>query len=365
MPMTPLAFIDQYLARYQSHNPALWNYEDGCVLTGCRQLYQATGEEKYLRFVLDYLDARVAADGTIPTFDTGNYNIDAINCGKALFLAWDATGEEKYRKALDFHARRLAGHPRCVCGSFWHKEIYPWQVWLDGLYMAQPFAMEYETRFGGRAEYGDILRQFRNARTYLYDPAKGLSYHGWDESRQQPWSNPDTGCSPNFWSRAMGWYLMALIDAVEACDPAIYEVYRALCDQFREAVRGILPYQDAATGMIYQVIDRPDVPGNYLEASGSAMLACAILKGVRLKVLLADKYLPHGLLPYETLTRDYLRTDAAGQCHLEGICSVAGLGPGNKRDGSVAYYLSEKVVADDPKGVGAYMMATAQKIMLP
>ena len=118
MPMTPLAFIDQYLARYQSHNPALWNYEDGCVLTGCRQLYQATGEEKYLRFVLDYLDARVAADGTIPTFDTGNYNIDAINCGKALFLAWDATGEEKYRKALDFHARRLAGHPRCVCGSF-------------------------------------------------------------------------------------------------------------------------------------------------------------------------------------------------------------------------------------------------------
>jgi len=163
----------------------------------------------------------------------------------------------------------------------------------------------------------------------------------------------------------MGWYLMALIDAVEACDPAIYEVYRALCDQFREAVRGILPYQDAATGMIYQVIDRPDVPGNYLEVSGSAMLACAILKGVRLKVLLADKYLPHGLLPYETLTRDYLRTDAAGQCHLEGICSVAGLGPGNKRDGSVAYYLSEKVVADDPKGVGAYMMATAQKIMLP
>ena len=241
MPMTPLAFIDQYLARYQSHNPALWNYEDGCVLTGCRQLYQATGEEKYLRFVLDYLDARVAADGTIPTFDTGNYNIDAINCGKALFLAWDATGEEKYRKALDFHARRLAGHPRCVCGSFWHKEIYPWQVWLDGLYMAQPFAMEYETRFGGRAGYGDILRQFRNARTYLYDPAKGLSYHGWDESRQQPWSNPGTGCSPNFWSRAMGWYLMALIDAVEACDPAIYEVYRALCDQFREAVRGILP----------------------------------------------------------------------------------------------------------------------------
>ena len=122
MPMTPLAFIDQYLARYQSHNPALWNYEDGCVLAGCRQLYQATGEEKYLRFVLDYLDARVAADGTIPTFDTGNYNIDAINCGKALFLAWDATGEEKYRKALDFHAGRLAGHPRCVCGSFWHKE---------------------------------------------------------------------------------------------------------------------------------------------------------------------------------------------------------------------------------------------------
>lgn len=163
----------------------------------------------------------------------------------------------------------------------------------------------------------------------------------------------------------MGWYLMALIDAVEACDPAIYEVYRALCDQFREAVRGILPYQDAATGMIYQVIDRPDVEGNYLEASGSAMLACAMLKGVRLKVLQAEKYLSHGLQAYDTLTRDYLRTDAQGQCHLEGICSVAGLGPGNKRDGSVAYYLSEKVVADDPKGVGAYMMATAQKLMLP
>lgn len=173
MPMTPLAFIDQYLARYQSHNPALWNYEDGCVLTGCRQLYQATGEEKYLRFVLDYLDARVAADGTIPTFDTGNYNIDAINCGKALFLAWDATGEEKYRKALDFHARRLTG-PSPVRLRLLLAQGDLSLAGVAGRAVHGP-ALCHGVRdaLWRPAGYGDILRQFRNARTYLYDPAKG------------------------------------------------------------------------------------------------------------------------------------------------------------------------------------------------
>ena len=353
------AFIESFLEGYQPYK-RYWNYEDGCVLKGCADLYRAAGDERCRAYVLDYLARFVEPDGTIPNYQMDGYSIDSINCGKVLFFALDETGDERYRRAADFHARRLEGHPRCACGNFWHKEIYPDQIWLDGLYMAQPFRAEYDARFGGGRDAADIAGQFKNVRKYLYVPEKGLYVHACDMARKQPWADPETGKSPNFWLRSMGWYLMALIDCLELMDRQLYEHWRALRDLFVEAIDGIARWRDPETGLYFQVIDRADVEGNYIETSGSAMVLYAMLKGVRLGLLDGEKYLRDARRAFETLTALKLRRGADGLWHLNDICKVAGLGPGEKRDGSVAYYLSEPRVADDAKGVGPWMMALAE-----
>ncbi|MBQ9265213.1 MAG: glycoside hydrolase family 88 protein [Clostridia bacterium] len=353
------AFIRQYLTGYTPYK-TYWNYEDGCVLVGCADLFAATGEAIYKDFVLSYLDKLITPDGKITNYPADKYNIDSTNCGKALFFAYDQTGDERYKKAAAYLTERLKTHPRCACGNFWHKEIYPEQIWLDGLYMAQPFRVEYDMRFGGKKDAADVVKQFQNVRAYLYDDQKKLYYHACDMMKQQPWANKETGKSPNFWLRSMGWYLMALIDCIDKMDEMLYEHLRALIDLFREAISGIVQYADPATGLYYQVIDRADVEGNYLETSGSAMVIYSVLKGVRLGLLDEEKYLPNARKAFENLSGEKLRQDDQGLWHLNGICAVAGLGPGEKRDGSVAYYLSEPIVADDAKGVGPYLMALSE-----
>ena len=353
------AYIAQYLKDYKPYK-TYWNYEDGCVLKGCADLYRATGSAACRDFALAYLARYVQPDGGIPNFPLDKYNIDSINCGKVLFFALDETGDARYRAAADFHVKRLETHPRCACGNFWHKEIYPEQIWLDGLYMAQPFRVEYDMRFGGKQQAADVAKQFRNVREYLYVPEKGLYVHACDMAKQQPWADPQTGKSPNFWLRSMGWYLMALADCLELMDEQLYEHWRALRDLFVEAVEGIFRWRDPETGLYYQVIDRADVEGNYIETSGSAIVLYAILKGVRLGILDGETYLDGALAAFENLTAQKLKQDADGSWHLNDICWVAGLGPGEKRDGSVAYYLSEPRVADDSKGVGPWLMALAE-----
>lgn len=355
-------FIEAYLKGYERYKE-YWNYEDGCVLLGAKYMYEATGDEKYFRFIENYLKYFVKEDGTVDHYELEKFNIDSINSGKILFFMYDKTGEEKYRKAIEFIMDRLRKHPRCACGNFFHKEIYPNQIWLDGLYMAQPFYMEYETRFENKEKYNDIVEQFENVQKYLYDPDKGLCYHAYDEAKAQFWANKETGCSPNFWLRSMGWYLMALVDVMDKMSIEIYEQYRKLQDIFKLMLKGILQYQDPEKKLFYQVIDRSDVEGNYLETSGSAMVGYSILKACKMGILLKEKYEPVGRAIVESLIDNQLKEED-GVLHLTGICSVAGLGPETnlKRDGSVEYYLSEKVVADDSKGVGPFMMAYAQYI---
>ena len=339
-----------------------WNYEDGCVLMGCIQLYQATGEELYKDFVRRYMESFINADGTINGYSLEEYNIDSIHSGRALLFLYEETGEEKYRLAAEKLMDQLRSHPRTRCGNFWHKKIYPWQIWLDGLYMAQPFYTAYETKYHGKENYGDILSQFQNVRRYLYDEKKHLYYHAYDEAKVQPWCDPQTGKSPNFWMRSMGWYLMALADVADEMSEEIYEDWRALQDLFREAVKGILEYQDPETGLFWQVADHPEAEGNYLETSGSCMAAYALLKGSRMGILSEEKYARRGEEILKAV-HDRKLEEKDGKLRLGGICSVAGLGPGNKRDGSIAYYLSEPVVYDDHKGSGAFLMAYAQLLL--
>ncbi|MBQ8200276.1 MAG: glycoside hydrolase family 88 protein [Clostridia bacterium] len=354
------AYFKAYLKQYTPYK-TYWNYEDGCILKGCIDLYEATGDDTYRQFVLDYVSRYVAQDGSIPNYEMRQYNIDSINCGKALYFAFQETGEERYRTAIEFHMQRLREHPRCQCGSFWHKQLYPNQIWLDGLYMAQPFYMAYEMKFGGMEKVGDIVTQFRNVRKYLWDAEKGLNYHAYDEAREQFWADRETGCSANFWLRSTGWYLMALVDTIGLCTEQLYEHWRALVDIFRESLSGVLKHQ-AEDGLFYQVIDHPEAEGNYTETSGSAMIAYALLKGVRLGLIDPEKYLPIGKRVFEALAETKLKTEADGVTRLTDICWVAGLGPAKnpQRDGSVAYYLSEPKKSDDSKGVGPFIMAYSE-----
>lgn len=354
------SFIDEYLKGYHRYKE-YWNYEDGCVLLGAQYLHEVTGDQKYFTFIEDYLKHFVMEDGSIAHYDGEKFSIDSINSGKILFFMYDKTGEEKYRKAIEFVMDRLRKHPRCSVGNFIHKEIYPNQIWLDGLYMAQPFYMEYETKYGNKEHYNDIVSQFENVQKYMYNPEKGLCYHAYDEAKELFWADKNTGCSPNFWLRSMGWYLMALVDTMDKMSVEIYEQYRTLGDIYKLVLKGILQYQDPEQKLFYQVIDRADVEGNYLETSGSAMVAYSILKACRMGIIQKEKYEPIGRGIVESLIENKLQ-EQDGKLHLTGICSVAGLGPADRttRDGSVEYYLSEPVVADDSKGVGPFMMAYAE-----
>lgn len=357
-------YLEAYLDGYQNYK-TYWNYEDGCVLLGAKGMYEATGEERYFDFIEKYLKQFVMDDGTIAHYEMEKFNIDCVNPGKILYFMYDKTGEEKYRKAIDVMMEQLKKQPRCDCGNFVHKGIYPNQIWLDGLYMAQPFYMEHETRYNKKEKYNDIISQFENVRKYLFDEEKGLYYHAYDEAREQSWADKKTGCSASFWLRSMGWYLMALVDVMDAMSFEIFEHYKKLQDMFKEALKGILAYQDAETKLFYQVIDRADAEGNYLETSGSAMVAYAILKACRMGVLLKEKYADMGMDIVKSLLDNKLLKTEDG-VHLVDICKGAGLGPANRpeRDGSVEYYISEEKVADDAKGVGVLMMAYAQYLQL-
>lgn len=354
-------YFKDYLLRYQNYK-SYWNYEDGCVLMGCRQMYEATQDRQYLDFILNYLKAFIDEDGIIHHYELEQFNIDSINAGKVLFYIYEITKDERYRKAIEFLMERLRKHPRTNDNNFWHKSIYPNQVWLDGLYMAQPFYMEYETKFHQKENYSDIVSQFCNVRKLMFDEKKQLYYHGYDEARIQPWCDKETGQSKNFWLRSMGWYLMALVDTIDSMSIEIYESYRELTSLLKEAVKGILQYQDPETKLFYQIIDQSQVEGNYLETSGSAMVGYAILKGCQLNLLSKEKYQQIGIEIVEGIVQHKLiqKDETYELCD---ICHVAGLGPGEKRDGSVAYYLSEPRVSEDSKGVGPFMMAYAQLLL--
>jgi len=256
---------------------------------------------------------------------------------------------------------QLLTQPRTKEGNFWHKDIYPWQVWLDGTYMAQPFYMEYETRFNKMQGCIDSYKQFMNIQKHMRDEKTGLYYHGYDESRQMYWADPVTGCSPNFWLRAMGWFMVAMVDVLERMDEQLYNEYRGIMAMFKQTIEDVHKFQDEETGMFWQVMDHPGVEGNYLETSGTALFAYAVLKGVRLG------YLPKRMAAwaekafYGTCDR-YLSKNPDGSLQLDGICLVAGLGGKDHRDGSLAYYFSEPVVCNDAKGVGPLVLAYTEMI---
>lgn len=334
-----------------------WNYIDGCMILALLETYNTTGEKKYLEFADAFIDHRVAEDGTISGYSVEEYNIDNVNAGKTLFQLYDITGKEKYKKAIDLIYSQVQTQPRTEEGNFWHKKIYPNQVWLDGLYMGQPFYMEYETKFNNKKNYPDIFRQFANVVKHMRNEETGLYYHGYDASKEVFWCDKETGLSKNYWLRALGWYSMALLDTLSKTEPEGYEKeYEELKKVFRDYIDSVLKYQDES-GMWYQLPALAGKEPNYLETSGSSIFAFAILRGVRLGFL-PESYRQYGEKAFQGVCDKYLKVEN-GELHLGGICLVAGLGPADnlKRDGSFEYYMSEPIVKDDAKGVGPFLLA--------
>lgn len=334
-----------------------WNYIDGCMMTSLLELYSFTKNEKYFNFVKNYVDHFVKEDGTIETYNRAKHTLDDICESRVLFDLYKLTGEEKYKKAIEYTYEHIKDQPRTYEGSFWHKDIYPNQVWLDGLFMANVFYMRYETEMNGCKNYSDIKKQFSLVREHMFNPEKHLYYHGYDASKSAFWADKETGLSKNFWLRANGWFIIALVDILGYMNEGVYEDYDFYKKLLKEAVDGLLIYQDKESKMFYQVVDQGNREGNYLETSGSSMIAFAILKGVRLHVL-PDKYEQIGLDIFNGVCNKYV-SEKNGDLNVGGICLVAGLGPedNTRRDGTYEYYISEPVVENDAKGIGPLILA--------
>ncbi|MBQ8317395.1 MAG: glycoside hydrolase family 88 protein [Lachnospiraceae bacterium] len=350
-PQAPMWNIEKVL----SGEPNKWNYIDGCMITAILSLYEMTGDEKYYSFAKNFVDYYVQEDGTIETYDPEEFNLDNVNTASNLFYLYDKTGDEKYRKAIEIVRGQLERMPRTKEGNFWHKNIYPHQVWLDGLYMAQPFYMKYEMKFNSMKGCKDSIQQFENVERLMKDDKTGLYYHGYDESKEMYWANPETGCSANFWLRALGWYAVALVETATAMTDVLYDEFRYLLRLLENLVEALIPYQDES-GMFWQVVDHQGEDGNYLETSGTALISYAILKAVRLGYL-PDVYEDMGIKALEGIIERYLKIDDEGNLELGGICLVAGLGGKTRRDGSVEYYYSEPVVKNEAKGVAPLLLA--------
>ncbi len=336
--------------------PTKWSYDLGVVYEGFEGIWKRTGDGTYFKAMQKSMDSYLGKDGTITNYKQTDFNIDNVKNGRTLLMLYKVTGQQKYFKAATLLWDQLQQQPRTKEGGFWHKKIYPNQMWLDGLYMGEPFYAEYAALIKNDKVFDDIANQFIWMEKNSIDIKTGLMYHGWDESKTEQWANKTTGRSPHFWGRAMGWYGMALVDVLDNFPlnhPKRKELL-AILSRFAVAVQKV---QDAKSGLWYDILNMPTGKGNYHEASASSMFVYTYAKAVRMGYLpktyfaIADK-------GYKGIKTSFVERIDADQINLKGTVSVSGLGGKPYRDGSYEYYMSEKVVVNDPKGVGAFLLAS-------
>jgi unsaturated rhamnogalacturonyl hydrolase len=340
-----------------------WDYTQGVVLGAIERVALATGDRAMLDYVGRNMERWITPTGDITGYQLDEYNIDQVSQGRLLFGMYARTKEERYKLAADMLREQLRTHPRTPEGGFWHKRIYPQQMWLDGLYMGQPFYAEYAATFNQPAGFDDIARQFLLVSRHTRDPRTGLMYHAWDAAKAQPWADSATGLSRNFWGRAMGWYVLGVVETLEHF-PADHPDHPAIIQTLRDAAEGITRVQDPVTGLWWNVMDQPNRAGNYLEASASSMFVYALARAARLGYI-DPEYRQLAERGFDGLLSNLVRENADGTVSLINVVQVSGLGgnlrrDGSYRDGSYAYYASEPVVTDDYKGVGPFILAALE-----
>jgi unsaturated rhamnogalacturonyl hydrolase len=336
----------------------VWAYEEGVLLDGMAAEWHTTADGADFHYIKAAVDKYVTDDGTIIGYKAEGHTLDDIEMGRAVMLLYRVTQEPKYYKAAKFLEEQLAVQPRTASGGYWHKEIYPNQMWLDGAYMAEPFRAAYAATFQQPGDFDDIAKQLLLMDAHMRDVHTGLMRHGWDESKKMPWADPKTGLSPEAWGRAMGWYAMALVDVLDwfpKNQPERPELIAAL----NRTAAAVAAYQDKNTGLWWQVLDKGGKAGNYPEASVSCMFVYALAKGVRMGYLTQD-FEGNAKKGWEGIQKTFVSTDADGKMSLSGTVTVGGLGGTPYRSGDYNYYIGEKTRVNDAKGVGAFMMAGSE-----
>lgn len=335
-----------------------WSYDMGVIFEGLTAVWRNTGDADYFNYMQSRMDAYLSIPDSIKNYDVKDFNIDNIKNGTTLLMLYKVTGKKKYLQACHRLYAQLQKHPRTHEGGFWHKKIYPYQMWLDGLYMAQPFYAEYASLMNIPSAFDDIANQFVYMEKNARDPKTGLLYHGWDESKKERWSDPKTGLSPHFWARGMGWYVMALVDVLDYF-PEDHPRRQELIAILDRTLSAVVKYQDTKTGVWYDIVDLGTRKGNYLESSASSMFVFGLAKSLRKGYIRTSfqKYLDRG---YQGIVKEFISVAGDNRVDLNKTVQVSGLGGKKYRDGSFAYYMSEPVVTNDPKGIGAFILAASE-----
>lgn len=339
-----------------------WNYAIGCVTKALEVLWRETGHDKYFDYIKKNISCSVDKNGTVKEYNLNDYNVDMINNGKSFFILYERTKDKRYRIALQQFRLQMKSHPRTSDGGFWHKRNYPYQIWLDGLYMVSPLLAEFGAKFKDPSLFDDVALQLLLVEKHTRDPRTGLLYHAWDETRDMDWADKATGRSPHIWSRAIGWYVMAIVDILDFL-PVDHFKRGEIIGIFERLILAVQAAQDVKSGVWYQITDMPERAGNYLEASASCMFVYAIAKGVRMGYL-PPRLMEVALKGFDGIVKNFVTEDPDGCVNLEKTCGGAGLGwhpeRGDYRDGSFEYYTREKIVRNDRKGVGPFILAAIE-----
>jgi len=333
-----------------------FGYAQGVGCSAMLQLWKATGNKQYFNYVEEYADSLISINGDIILYDKSSYNIDYVNSGKILFAIYKQTGDKKYRLAMDNLIEQLKTQPRTSDGGYWHKKIYKNQIWLDGIYMASPFMAQYGATFSQPQWIDEAINQITVCHKHTHDSITGLYYHAWDESKTQRWANPQTGLSPNFWGRSIGWYFMAVVDALDFI-PRNHPRRGELISIIQGLADALPKYQ--RNGLWYQVIDQPERAENFPEASVTTQCMYAYAKSVN-KAYISKKYRIFAERAFSGIQNSLLKKNSDGTLSLTNCCAVGGLGGNPYRDGSFGYYIGEKIRDNDSKATGPFIMGCIQ-----
>jgi unsaturated rhamnogalacturonyl hydrolase len=356
---TAITILNKYPKAYQidgTEKPK-WDYKMGLVLSGFEKLYQKTNDKRYFDYIKEYADEMIDADGNIKKYDIKEYNIDCANPGKLLFNLYDATKDNRYLKVIQQLRAQLETQPRTPSGGFWHKQIYPNQMWIDGLYMAEPFYTQYTVKYENGKALDDIAKQFELVQNHLVDKKTGLVYQAWDESKEIAWANPETGTSPTIWARGIGWYMMALVETLDYY-PKNHPKQKELIAYLNQIAKSAVEHK-SPSGLWYQVVDKPELKGNYLESSASAMIIYSLAKGAD-KGYLASSYKKIAQKSFDAYLKEFVKKDDKGQIIISNVSSNVGLGGKPFRDGTNDYYSNSKTKDNSSPALAAFLLSAIE-----
>jgi unsaturated rhamnogalacturonyl hydrolase len=306
----------------------------------------------------DWVNHFVNEDGTVKDYRPDEYNLDRIYPANNILTLYKRKQNDIYKIALDRFVKQMETHPKTHSGGYWHKQIYPWQMWLDGIFMASPYLTRYAREFNQPKWFDIVTFQVKHIYSRTVDEKSGLMVHAWDESRSQKWCDPATGKSHYPWSRSMGWYTMAILDILDNL-PQDHPDRDSLIIILQKTCAALLKVSDPSTGLYYQVLDQGTRKGNYLEGSGSAMFTYVFARGAH-KGWLDTKYLEIANRNFDSILKEFIRVDKNGLVTMINICAVGGLGGNPYRDGSFEYYVNERRQDNDPKGVAPFILAALE-----